>query len=123
MSKRILVIDDEMNIVKMVQSRLKASGYDVITAIDGKDGIAKAKQEKPDLIILDIMMPQMDGYEALGKLKESEETKFIPVIMFTAKAESDSVSQALDLGAVDYIVKPFTPVSLLEKVAKALLTS
>lgn len=120
MAKKILVIDDEANIVKMVQSRLKASGYDAIVATDGKQGIDKAKNEKPDLIILDIMMPEMDGYETLAQLKEIPETKNIPVIMFTAKAETDNVAKAMDLGAVDYIVKPFTPISLLEKIAGAL---
>ena len=119
MAKKILVVDDEPNIVKMVGNRLRANNYEVITAIDGVDGIEKAKEEKPDLILLDIMMDRLDGHQTLDKLKELEETRSIPVIMLTAKAQSEDVERAMAGGSVDYIVKPFTPVTLLQKIERA----
>ena len=120
MAKKILVVDDDPHIVKLVESRLKANRYDVITAKNGIESLEKANKEKPDLIILDILMPEMDGYQTLRELKESAETKSIPVIMFTAKGQSEDVEKSYELGASDYIVKPFTPVTLLEKIHKAL---
>ena len=120
MAKRILVVDDEPHSVKMVESRLRANGYDVITAGNGAEGLEKARKEAPDLILLDIVMPQMNGHETLSKLKESSETKSIPVIMFTSKGQVDDVERATYGGAVDYIVKPFDPIMMLNKIKKAL---
>ena len=120
MSKKILVVDDEPNIVKMVANRLKVSGYEVITATDGLDCFEKAQEAKPDLILLDILMPKMDGFLTLKKLKDSIITKDTPVIMFTAKGQGDDVEKAAELGAIDYIVKPFTPIILFDKIKKAL---
>ena len=118
--KRILVVEDEVELVKALQIRLEASGYEVLAAYDGMEGLEKAKKENPDLIILDIMMPKMDGYATLSKLKEAGETKDIPVIMLTAKAQSDDVARSMQLGAADYIAKPFSHMSLLEKIGKTL---
>ncbi|MFH1836904.1 MAG: response regulator [Candidatus Omnitrophota bacterium] len=120
MSKKILVVDDEPHIIMMVKSRLAANGFDVVTANSGLEGFEIAKKERPDLIILDILMPEMTGLEALEKIKSTEETKNIPVIMFTAKGQSDDIEKAQEGGAADYIVKPFSPLVLLEKVKKAL---
>ena len=120
MAKRILVVDDEPHSVKMVESRLRANGYDVITAGNGAEGLEKARKEAPDLILLDIVMPQMNGHETLSKLKESSETKSIPVIMFTSKGQVDDVERATYGGAIDYIVKPFDPIVLLSKIKKVL---
>ncbi len=120
MAKKILIVDDEPHIVKMVESRLKANGYEVITANNGADGFEKASQEKPDLIILDMLMPKMDGPTALIKLKTVEGTKNIPVIMFTAKGQPADIEMAQQRGADDYVVKPFSPPVLLEKIRKAL---
>ena len=120
MAKRILVVDDEPHSVKMVESRLRANGYDVITAGNGAEGLEKARKEAPDLILLDIVMPQMNGHETLSKLKESSETKSIPVIMFTSKGQVDDVERATYGGAIDYIVKPFDPIMMLNKIKKAL---
>jgi len=122
MSKKILVVDDEPNIVKMVANRLKVSGYGVITATDGVEGLKKAQEAKPDVILLDILMPKMDGFHTLKKLKENIITKNIPVVMFTAKGQGEDVEKAAELGAVDYIVKPFTPLILFDKIKKALKT-
>ena len=120
MAKKILIVDDEPHIIMMVRSRLIANGFAIITADNGVMGFETAKQEQPDLIILDVLMPEMNGIETLIKLKATEETKNIPVIMFTAKGQSEDVEKAQAAGAVDYIVKPFSPPVLLEKVNKAL---
>lgn len=121
MAKKILVVDDEINLLKLVESRLKATGYEVITARDGKEGLEKAKTEKPDLILLDIIMPGMDGREALKKLKLNEDTKSIPVVMLTVKGEPEEIVDSLVYsGAVDYIVKPYTADVFLRKINNAL---
>jgi len=121
MAKKILIVDDETNLVKMVESRLKANGYEVIIAKNGKEGFEKAKAGKPDLILLDIIMPVMNGEEALKKLKQDEDTKSIPVIMLTAKGEVDEIVKNLvQLGATDYIVKPYVAIELLMKIDSVL---
>ena len=118
--KKILIIDDETLLVDLVKIRLEANNYEVIAAYEGVEGLEKAKNEKPDLILLDIAMPFMDGYQTLQKLKENDQTKPIPVIMLTAKSQVDDVTKVADLGAVDYVVKPFSPATFLEKIHKAL---
>jgi len=118
MPERILLIDDEKDLVKLVVIRLEAAGYEVITAYGGQEGLDKAKIEKPNLILLDIMMPGMDGFEVLHKLKNDTETVNIPVIMLTAKGESQSLFAAQDLKATDYIIKPFETEELLRLVKR-----
>lgn len=120
MPKKILVVDDEELIVKMVGLRLKANGYEVISAGDGKEGLAKAKEEFPDLIILDVMMPGMDGYKVCGLLKKDTRFAKIPVIMFTAKAQVDDKKIGEEVGANAYITKPFDPQVLLAKIRELL---
>ena len=120
MKKKILVVDDEALLVDLVKIRLEANNYEVVAAYDGVEGLEKARNEKPDLVLLDIAMPFMDGYQTLQKLKENAQTKPIPVIMLTAKSQVDDVTKVADLGAVDYIVKPFNPATFLEKIHKAL---
>ena len=120
MAKKVLVVDDEPSVVKMVAFRLKKEGLDVVIAQNGTEGLEKAKAEIPDLILLDVTMPGMNGHEVLVKLKELDETKSIPVIMFTAKGQADDVERSSREGAVDYIAKPYDPVTLLGKVKKAL---
>ena len=117
--KKILVVDDETQLCDLVKMRLEANHYDVITANNGLGGLEKAKKESPDLILLDILMPSMDGYQTLQRLKEDVQTKSIPVIMLTAKSQVEDVTKAVDLGALDYIVKPFSPMTFLDKVRKA----
>ncbi len=118
--KRILVVEDEQELIKAVQIRLKYSGYEVLSACNGREGLEVARKEKPDLILLDMMMPEMDGLTMLSRLKNSSDIKHIPVIMLTAKAQSDDIAQASKLGAFDYVVKPFTSQILLEKIRKAI---
>ena len=121
MAKKILVVDDDLNIVKVVESRLKANGYEVTHSGDGLDGIKKATSEKPDLILLDVNMPHMNGLEALKKLKNDEGTKPIPVIMFTARHELGEIKNMFASGAVDYISKPFDSSELLKKIERVLV--
>ena len=113
---KILVVDDEENILKVLDSRLRSAGYDVITAKDGKKAIECAVKEKPDLIIMDIMLPEMDGFEATKVLKSSLETAVIPVMMLTAKRDEESELKSVDIGADDYVVKPFDGVRLLARI-------
>lgn len=120
MNEKILIVDDEPHLVEVIASRLKANHYKVATAISGQEGIDKAKKEKPKLILLDILMPDMDGYQVLQRLKEAPETREVPVIILTVKKWSEDVQKALEGGAADYLAKPFTPATLLEKIEGAL---
>jgi DNA-binding response OmpR family regulator len=113
MTKKILIVDDEPHIVKMVELRLKAHGYNVVAAYDGQEGLDKVKQEKPDLIILDLMLPKLDGYKVCDTLKADEECKDIPIVMLTASAELENVKSGLQKGADSYLTKPFKPETLL----------
>lgn len=115
--KKILVVDDEQELVAALKIRLEANDFEVIAAYDGEEALEKAK-EKPDLILLDILMPKMDGYKVLSKLRQAAQTKNIPVIMLTAKGESQSIFKAHDLGSTDYIIKPFEQEELLELINK-----
>ena len=119
-AKKILVVDDEPGEVMVVSKFLKHNGYDVITASDGLECIAKAENELPDLILLDNLMPNMDGQTALAKLRAPKKTKDIPVIMVTALASEANIVSAQKAGAVEYVVKPFDYTVLLEKIAEAL---
>jgi DNA-binding response OmpR family regulator len=117
---RILIIDDEPDIVETLTFMLKARNYDVITAFDGQEGLVKVKTENPDLALLDIMMPGIDGYDVCSKIKSDKDTKKLPVIMLTAKGEGDAVIKAHKSGADDYIVKPFSLPTLVSKLNKLL---
>ncbi|MFA0732276.1 MAG: hypothetical protein LKKZDAJK_000929 [Candidatus Fervidibacter sp.] len=116
--KRVLVVDDERHIVRLVQVNLERQGYEVLTAYDGVECLEKAKAEKPDLIVLDVMMPRMDGFEALQRLKSDPETSQIPVIMLTARAQDRDVLQGYQYGADLYLTKPFSPLELISLVKR-----
>lgn len=107
MSKKILIVDDEPNLVKLCEVRLKSSGYEVMTAHDGQEGLDKVKQEMPDLIILDHMMPKLDGFEVCRILKASEEFSDIPIVMLTASGQAQEIVTGLKKGVAAYITKPF----------------
>jgi len=117
---KILVVDDEPGILMVISKFLKHNGYEVITAHDGLECISKSESELPDLILLDMIMPNMDGQTALVKLGASDKTKDIPVIMVTALSDEKNISSAQKGGAVEYVVKPFDYTVLLEKIAKVL---
>lgn len=113
MDRKILIVDDEKNIVDIIAFNLKKEGYQVIKAADGEEGVKKAMEENPDLILLDIMMPKMDGYEACKKIREKKNT---PIIMLTARAEELDKVLGLELGADDYVTKPFGVRELMARV-------
>ena len=119
---RILVAEDDPNSIKLLNFRLKSLGHEVISAVDGREALEIAVKEKPDLVLLDVMMPVMDGFQVLRKLKSQEETKNIPVIMLTAKAQEKDIVVGLEAGAVDYITKPFSFAELTARVNHALVS-
>jgi two-component system alkaline phosphatase synthesis response regulator PhoP len=121
--KKILVIDDMPNVVTMVKTRLEASGYEVITALDGQQGLTYAYSEKPDLIILDIVMPAGGGYSVYTRLKLSPKTQSVPVIFLTAKDRPEDVARAYNLGVQYFVKKPYKPEMLLGTVKKVLESS
>jgi CheY-like chemotaxis protein len=120
--KKILIIDDEPPILLVSKRRLEANNYEVITAADGKEGIEKAVSFKPDLILLDLVMPELNGYEVCRRLKACEETKEIPIIIFTASSPfpEDFGNKATALGAVGYLTKPFESDDLLSTIEKSI---
>ena len=120
MNKKILIVDDEVYILHILDFSLGAEGYEVITAADGEEAIERAKKEKPDLVVLDIMMPKVDGFEACRRLKADPETSPIPVILLTAKGREVDRRMGMEVGADDYIVKPFSPNKLIEKIGSFL---
>lgn len=113
MPLKVLVCDDERHIVRLIQVNLEKHGYQVVTAYDGKEGLEKIKSEKPDLCVLDVMMPYMDGFEVLKTLRREPETENLPVIMLTAKAQDKDVFEGYHYGADMYLTKPFNPMELV----------
>ena len=120
---RILVAEDEPYILNMLEFKLKSLGHEVIGAEDGGEALEIASKEKPDLVLLDIMMPVMDGFQVLRKLKSQEETKDIPVIMLTAKVQEKDIVTGLEAGAADYVTKPFSFAELIARINRALSNS
>jgi two-component system, OmpR family, alkaline phosphatase synthesis response regulator PhoP len=113
MPKKILAVDDERHIVRLVEVNLQRAGYEVVTAYDGREALEKVKSENPDLVVLDVMMPYMDGFEVLKNLKADPSTAEIPVIMLTAKAQDADVFRGWQSGVDCYLTKPFNPMELL----------
>ncbi len=120
---KILVVDDEVNITQILEFSIGAEGYEVITASNGEEAIDMARREQPDLIILDIMMPKIDGYEACRILKANPLTKGIPVVLLTAKGRDIDKRLGYEVGATDYIVKPFSPNKLVDRIHQLLVGS
>jgi len=120
MAKKILLVDDEPDILDFVSTRLRSWEYEVITASDGEKALAAARDQMPDLILLDVMMPGKDGYETCNEIKSEESTSRIPVILFTAKPQQQEKlkSNYEFIAADDYIMKPFEPESPLAKIKK-----
>ena len=112
MSPRVLVIDDEAPIRLLCRVNLEAAGIEVLEAEDGPRGLALARDERPDVILLDVMMPGMDGWQVLEELLDDERTSGIPVIFLTARAELRDQARGLELGGIDYVTKPFSPIDL-----------
>lgn len=118
--KKILVVDDEQDLVETIRLKLSSEGYKVESANTGVEALEKAKQTKPDLILLDIMMPELNGYQVCKKIKEDDSLKNIPVVMLTAKAQESDKFWGLETGADDYITKPFEFSNLLKTISKHL---
>ena len=116
----MLVVDDDPVIQKLLQVNFELEGYKVLTASDGVEGLERARAELPDAIILDIMMPKMNGLDVARALKASDDTKDIPVLLLSAKAQASDVAQGMEIGADDYVTKPFDPAELLERVGDLL---
>lgn len=117
---RLLLVDDEEALVELMKVRLEANGFEVSVATDGAQALEIARQYRPDLIILDLMLPKMDGYKVCALLKGDINYSGIPILIFTARAQEGDQKLALEVGADDYIVKPFEPVVLLDKINKLL---
>jgi DNA-binding response OmpR family regulator len=121
MSKKIIVADDEPDVLFMTAFSLRTvGGFEVIEARNGLEAVEKAQQERPDLIILDIKMPRMNGYEACRRLREIESLRDVPIVFLSAKGQRQEIEEGLSLGAADYILKPFAPEELISKVRSIL---
>lgn len=117
-SIKILVADDEKDIRRLISFVLQKNGYNVVEAVNGAQAIQIAKTENPDIVLLDVMMPQVDGFEVCRQLRSNPATNKTPILMLSAKSQSSDIMDALLLGAAYYLVKPFTPKDLLEKVSE-----
>jgi len=120
MAKRILIVDDERELVKAIEIRLQQAGYEALIAYDGKEGLEKTYKEKPDLIILDLMLPKMDGYKVCSLLKADTRYGKIPIIIFTARAQESNIEMGQEAGADAYMTKPFEYQVLLSKIKELL---
>ena len=116
--KRVLICDDDPVILRLLEVNLELEGFEVLTGNNGLEGVEIAQREHPDLVILDIMMPKMDGYEACRQLKANEATKDIPVVFLSAKAQAADIEKGKSFGIAEYLTKPFDPTDLTDMVFK-----
>lgn len=114
--KKVLVVDDEVFIRKMIEARLKAEGIAVIQAQNGMEAVDKAASEKPDLIVMDVMMPGMDGFKACEAIRSNPAVSGTPILMLTARGQVADMQKAMALGIIEYITKPFSPKDLAAKI-------
>jgi CheY-like chemotaxis protein len=119
-AKKVLVVDDEEFVRQLIQIKLKFCGIETIEAGNGIDAVEKAISEKPDLILLDVMMPRMNGFEACQRLKTIPETAHIPIVMLTARGDPSAKERGENAGALEYLTKPFSPQKLAERVIEIL---
>lgn len=117
MALKILVVEDDKFLRDLITQKLAREGYDVVSAVDGEDGIIKVKEHKPDIVLLDLILPGIDGFEVLAKIKEDEELSDIPVIILSNLGQRDDVDRGIKLGATDFLIKAhFTPSEIIEKI-------
>jgi DNA-binding response OmpR family regulator len=116
----ILVADDEEDLRELVSYRLSRSGYEVVEAVDGQEALELATERTPDLMVLDVMMPRLDGYELTRRVREQDSLRGVPVILLTARSQESDVSRGFDVGADDYLKKPFNPDELVARVRAVL---
>jgi len=117
MAYRILVVDDEPSIVRLMEFILARQGHEMLIAVNGEEAVEKIQALKPDLILLDIMMPRIDGYEVARLVRANPETATLPIIMLSAKAQEEDIRKGMDVGVNEYITKPFSPEHLVHVVA------
>lgn len=117
---KVLLVDDDPVILKLLQVNFEMEGFTVVTASDGAEGLEKARAESPDIVLLDIMMPKMDGLQVTRALKAEDATKAIPIILLSAKAQASDIQAGREIGADDYLTKPFDPLELLDRVNELL---
>ena len=115
-SKKILIVEDEHDILQLVKLYVEKEGFRTVSATTGMEALRQVKQEKPDLIVLDLMLPEIDGIEVCKRLRSAPETAMLPIIMLTAKAEESDTVVGLELGADDYVTKPFSPKTLVARI-------
>jgi len=118
--KKILIADDHPEVVELVRVTLEGGNYEIVDASNGKEALEKIRKMKPDLVLLDIIMPKMDGFEVCRKLRKDPQIKEIPIIMLTAKGQAVDQEKGRQIGARDYITKPFSPSALLVKIEEIL---
>jgi CheY-like chemotaxis protein len=118
--KKVLIVDDEEFVRQLIQIKLKFCGIETVEAGNGIEAIEKAASEKPDLILLDVMMPKMNGFEACQRLKAKPETAHIPIVMLTARGDPSAKERGENAGALEYLTKPFSPQKLAERVLEIL---
>jgi DNA-binding response OmpR family regulator len=119
-SRKILLVDDSETVLQMEQMILAKSSYELILARDGEEGVAKALTTQPDLILMDVVMPKMNGFEAVKQLRENAQTRSVPIVMVTSKAEAESMEAGYQNGCSDYIIKPIDQLELMMKVKNLL---
>jgi DNA-binding response OmpR family regulator len=119
-SRKILLVDDSETVLQMEQMILAKSSYELILARDGEEGVAKALATQPDLILMDVVMPKMNGFEAVKQLRENAQTRSVPIVMVTSKAEAESMETGYQTGCSDYIIKPIDQLELVMKVKNLL---
>jgi DNA-binding response OmpR family regulator len=112
----VLVVDDDPVILKLLEVNFEMEGFEVVRASDGAEGLERARAVHPDIVVLDVMMPRMTGYEVAKALREDEDTAHIPIIFVTARAQSSDVERGMELGVDDYVTKPFDPLDLIARV-------
>ena len=117
---KVLVVDDDPVIVRLLEVNFEMEGFEVISAVDGVDGVEKARSQHPDIVVSDVMMPKLNGIELCVALKSDDATREIPVVLLSAKAQVADIRAGLDAGADDYITKPFEPLDLIDRVNKLL---
>ena len=117
MAKKILVIEDDKFLRELISQKLLQEGYDVAEVVDGEKGLQALEKEKPDLVLLDLILPGIDGFEVLAKMKGAPETANIPVVILSNLGQKDDIEKGLKMGAVDYLIKAhFTPAEIIEKI-------
>lgn len=121
MAIRVLAVDDEEDILRLIEIKLKKAGFEVLTARDGQEALEKALAEKPDLMLLDVMMPRRDGYSVVSEIKRQLGTEAPVIILLTARGQEADIVQGLTIGADDYIVKPFSPRELIARINVVLI--